>query len=370
MRNVIGEMKKILIVDDNQEFVSTLARFLESKGYQVLRAYDGNTALQNVMASPDLVLLDLKLPDVTGEEVLKRIKEMNEEIGIIIITGYGNEQVAIDLMKAGALDFLSKPFDNETLINAIKNALQIRDIQLEEKENRKYSSLEHFFPFLAHEIRNPLHAIAGALAIIERRVDLEDEILYKSTKIIQEEVEHLNKFVEECLDFIRPLTKRRFIEVDMKDLILAVVNIISYVFGELSKKIKINVEIDSKLPKIYANYEEIKQAFINILKNSFEAMTKGEIEIKGSFKTDSNPGWVEIRFRDNGPGIKNENLKYLFKPFHTTKLRGTGLGLAICRRIIVERHHGKISIESEEGKGTIVKVYLPANPIQNDFMER
>lgn len=366
---MISETRKILIIDDNHEFANIIARVLEGQGYQILMAYDGNTALQKIEEAPELVLLDLKLPDLPGEEVLKRIKGVKEDLGVIIITGYGNEQVAVELMKTGALDFLSKPFDNETLIEAVKNAFRIRDLQMEEKENKKFSSLEHFFPFLAHEIRNPLHAIGGALAVITRRVDLKDEILYKSIKIIQEEVEHLNKFVEECLDFVQPSIKSRFIEVDIKGLILAVVNMVSYMFEELLRKIKINVEIDSRLPKIYANYEEIKQVFVNILKNSFEAMSEGEIGIKGSFKGNSNPGWVEILFQDNGPGIKNENLKYLFKPFHTTKLRGTGLGLAICRRIIVERHHGKIAVESEEGKGTTVKVYLPVKPIQNDFME-
>ena len=99
---------------------------------------------------------------------------------------------------------------------------------------------------------------------------------------------------------------------------------------------------------------------MNILKNSFEAMGEGgELTIKTRFKAEPAPGWVEVIFADNGPGIKKENLSSLFQPFFTTKLRGTGLGLAICHRIVAERHNGKIFIESAEGKGTIVKVELP-----------
>jgi signal transduction histidine kinase len=117
--------------------------------------------------------------------------------------------------------------------------------------------------------------------------------------------------------------------------------------------------MDPHLPKIYVNYEEIKQAFINIVKNAFEAMPEGgEFTIKTSRKSDASE-YIEIAFIDNGIGMKKENLDKLFSPFFTTKLRGTGLGLAICRRIIIERHHGKINIESGERIGTTIKVELP-----------
>jgi signal transduction histidine kinase len=139
-----------------------------------------------------------------------------------------------------------------------------------------------------------------------------------------------------------------------------VINIISHIYGELIKKIRITTEIVPRLPKVSANYEEIKRAFLNIVKNSIEAMGEGgELNIKTRFKPDPSPGCIEIVFIDNGSGIKEENIKHLFKPFFTTKFRGTGLGLAICRRIIVERHNGKVHIESEEGKGTMVTVALP-----------
>jgi two-component system sporulation sensor kinase A len=126
-----------------------------------------------------------------------------------------------------------------------------------------------------------------------------------------------------------------------------------------SKKIRIVTDLDPNLPKIYVNYEEIKQAFLNIVKNGFEAMPEGgEFTIKTRYKSDS-AKHIEIIFADKGIGIKKENLSKLFNPFFTTKLRGTGLGLAICRKIIAERHHGEIYIESEENRGTTVKVELP-----------
>jgi len=355
------DKNKILVVDDNLELAEMVAQLLVHYGFRVSTAPDGRTAIEKLLTeSPEVVLLDLNLPDMPGGEVLKKIKETNNNTAVIILTAYGGEQVAVDLMKAGAEDFISKPFDNELLINAVKEAFKIREAHIEDKKLVRFSSFEKFFPFLAHEIRNPLHAISGALAIIQRRSNLQDEVLAKSLKIIQEEVQHLSGFVQECLDFIRPPVKSRFVKVDLNEVISVVINILFHIFEELSRKIKIREELQQELPKVWINYEEVKQVFLNIVKNSFEAMDEGgELIIKTHFKADPAPGWVEIVFADNGPGIKKENLSSLFQPFFTTKPRGTGLGLAICHRIIAERHNGKIFIESEEGKGTIVKVELP-----------
>jgi len=352
--------RKILVVDDNTEFVGLIRRILERKDFQVSIALDGKTAVEKVISDiPELVLLDLKLPDIPGEELLIRIKEIDKDIAVVVITGHGGEQVAVDMMRKGAIDFLSKPVDREAFLSSINNALEIRDAQIEDRRFDRYPSLERFFPFLAHEIRNPLHAISGALAIIQRRSDLSDEILAQSIKIINEEVQHLNGFVQECLNFVRPPNIVRFVGVEINELFSAVMNIVSHMFESEYKKVNIIKEIDPRLPKIHTDYEEIKQVFLNIVKNAFEAMPEaGQFTIRACFKSESEKN-IEIAFIDNGIGIKKENLSRLFNPFFTTKVRGTGLGLAVCRRIIVERHHGKIYIESEENKGTTVKVELP-----------
>jgi signal transduction histidine kinase len=353
--------RKIMVVDDNQDFVDFIRKILESNEFKVSVAPNGKTAMEKALFDmPELVLLDLKLPDIPGEEVLTRIKEIDKDIAVIVITGYGGEQVAVDMMRKGAIDFLSKPIDHEILLSSMQNALEIRDAQIEDRRFDRYPSLERFFPFLAHEIRNPLHAISGALAIIQRRSDLKDEILAQSVKIIHEEVQHLNEFVQECLNFVRPPDAVRFIGVEINEIISVVMNVIFHMLESESKKIRVVTDIAPQLPKVYANYEELKQVFLNIVKNAYEAMPDGgKLTIKACLRTGSEKD-IEITFADNGIGIKKENLDKLFNPFFTTKVRGTGLGLALCRRIIVERYHGKIHIESKENKGTTVKIELPA----------
>ena len=136
-------------------------------------------------------------------------------------------------------------------------------------------------------------------------------------------------------------------------------------FQETTGDLKMLTDFDPDLPKVYVNYEEIKQVLLNCMKNGVEAMNQSslkELTIKTTKKVFNQAGWVEIIISDTGLGIKNENLELIGTPFFTTKIRGTGLGLAICHRIIVDRHKGKILIESEEAKGTTVTIKLPLNP--------
>lgn len=355
--------RRILIIDDNTLFVNFIIRVLEEKGYEVLVAYDGQSGIQKVYYEiPDLVLLDLKLPDLSGEEVLEKIRVNHKQIPIIVVTGFGGEQIAVELMKKGAADYLSKPIDHELLLKAIQDAIEIKEAQLQDKTLCERGSLEFFFPFLAHEVRNPLHAISGALTIIKRRSDLTDHLLAQSIRIIDEEIQHLNHFVQECLNFIRPPNPVLITEININDVISVVVNMIHQMFDPQTIGITIVQKKDLKIPKIFANYEELKQAFFNIGKNAIEAMPNGgEFLITTSFRVESAPK-IEILFKDGGTGIRQENLKQLFQPFFTTKQRGTGLGLAICRRIIEERHGGQITVTTEENVGTTFKIELPVHP--------
>jgi nitrogen-specific signal transduction histidine kinase len=161
--------------------------------------------------------------------------------------------------------------------------------------NRESFLVEKFFPFFAHEIRNPLQAMGGALTIIERRSDRKDPTLTQSIQIIKEEVQQLTQFVQECLEFTRPPDKTQWREMDVNEIIKAVLNILNFIHKEFSEKIRVKTIFDPHLVKIIANYEEIKKVLINIIRNSFESMAesrKKELIIKTAVqKTERPPGW-------------------------------------------------------------------------------
>jgi signal transduction histidine kinase len=351
----------ILIIDGDLKFADNTALLLRNEGFEVGVAQGGAGAIERLSAAnPQVILIDLRLPDEKGAEVLNKILERTAKSAKIIITGGDEEIKRAELLAIDGIDFLKKPIENDLLLMTVKSALKSQAMRPESDFSDHVGSLGKFFPFLAHEIRNPLHAIGGAITIIQKRSNTKDEVLSRAVHIIQEEVKHLNDFVQECLDFVRPPVRSRLADIDVNEVVTVAINVTSYMFEDLSKKVQVTKDFGSALPKVKANYEEIKRAFLNILRNSFEAVGEdGKIHIQTRIKEDSPSNFVEILISDNGVGIKKENQKNLFNLFFTTKLRGTGLGLPICHRIIAERHQGKISIQSEEGKGTTVKIELP-----------
>ncbi|MCK5552743.1 MAG: hypothetical protein KAJ09_06325, partial [Deltaproteobacteria bacterium] len=283
-------------------------------------------------------------------------------IPIIIAMAVGGEKGTVELLKEGASDFLVKPIRSRDLLEAIKRAHTKRMADLE-IQSKKFLSLGKLFPFLAHEIRNPLHAIGGALTILQRKCDAQDDTIAQCIEIIREEVQRLNQFIQECLDFSRPPARRRFAETDLNEVIRSSLNTLAPAMEAHPEKIEVITALDDGLPKIKANFNEIKQVCLNILKNAIEAMKKGgKLEVLTSSAPHDKPRYAVIKISDTGTGIDDENLPYLFDPFFSTKSRGTGLGLALCEKIVVENHRGQIDVESKKNVGTTVTITLSFSP--------
>jgi len=357
------ENTKVLIIDPDRAFVAKIAETLTNKGFKPVPSHTGNNAIHKASyTSPDIVLLSYRLPDLESKEVLNRLKGFDRTIPVIIAMAVGGEKATVDLLKAGAADFLVKPIKSRDLIQAIRRARTKRMADLE-IQSKKFLSLGKLFPFLAHEIRNPLHAIGGALALLQRKCNLKDDTIVQSIEIIREEVQRLNQFIQECLDFSRPPARRRFAETDLNELVRSSLNTLSPVIEAQPDKIRVITHLDEGLPRIKANFNEIKQVFLNILKNAIEAMEKGgKLKIRTSSTPHEKPMYAMIKITDTGTGIDEENLPYLFDPFFSTKSRGAGLGLALCKKIVVENHRGQIDIESKKNMGTTVTITLPFSP--------
>ena len=359
-----NEKRKILIVDDDKDVVDVINDILCAEGFETYSSYDGKDALKQLQEiSPEIILLDCYLPEMMGIDILKAIRKTYEDTAVIMMTGHGEEQLVVSLMKAGAADYLKKPLGKFTLLSAVKDVLRKKDINREIIQSERLLLLGELFPFVAHEIRNPLHAIGGALTIIQKRAK-SDPLIDQSINVMHEEITRLSNFVKECLDFSNPSDPSKFNSTDINDIITSSLDLLLPSFQNTSKKIDVSLSLQENLPNPIANFNELKQVVLNIIKNSVEAIdSQGAIEIKTSHHPEYARNFIKIEFTDNGMGIKKEITKKIFDPFFTTKtaLGGTGLGLAVCKKIICENHGGTITIDSKEHEGTAVTIMLPLN---------
>jgi len=215
----------------------------------------------------------------------------------------------------------------------------------------RLSALGELSAGMAHEIRNPLGSIKGAVEIIRDDYGPEDP-KYEFIQILLKETDRLNKIVQEFLGFARP-KQPEFQQADLNEAIESVLTLTALE----AKKAGVIVEkrLDPSIGMRSLDMNLLRQAFLNLVLNAIQAMDSGGVlTIVSTLRGDA----IEITVADTGIGISEENRKKLFSPFYTTKKYGTGLGLAITSRII-ENHRGTIDVTSVPGKGTTFKVKIP-----------
>jgi len=238
----------------------------------------------------------------------------------------------------------------ETLYTQLqKSNKELKRMHEEIIRKEKLATIGTLASGVGHELRNPLTSIKMVAFFLLRNLKTDDPKVKNFLEILNNEVNVVNKIITDLLDFsrIRKLNKVK----------VAIDNIIeeSIKSSHLNKKIKIIKEISSELKEIYVDPDSMKQVFVNLITNASDAVENGgEIKIKTTIQEKE----MEIGFSDTGCGISKEIVDSIFEPLVTTKAKGIGLGLAIVRNII-EQHNGKITVETDEGKGTTFSIILP-----------
>lgn len=217
------------------------------------------------------------------------------------------------------------------------------------QNSEKLSMLGQLAAGIAHEVRNPLTSIKGFIQLFRSKYPSEEAYF----DLVLSELDRINLIVGEFLILGKP-TAVDIREVDIKNLINDVVTLIETQSNLYN--VQILLELDEEIPKVMCEANQLKQVFINILKNAIEAMPRGgKIEVKVKVEEKNK---VSLYFIDEGIGIPKERIPALGEPFNTTKKQGSGLGLMTSYKII-ENHKGEIKISSEENKGTTIEVILP-----------
>ena len=319
-----------------------------------------NKVLLNIPENPDIyafftereksVLLEL------DAEIIYPFVLMNQVKGFVVLGGKEEGSYSNDELR-----MLSVLFEQASF--AFENSLLY--MQQRERSGKMYradrlATLGELAAGAAHEIRNPLTSIRSTIQYLQNRIDdPEDKSLAEG---LISEVDRINDIIQDMLSFSKP-EELKIEETDLNDLISQILRLVEN--SAKSRGIEISLEYQSRNDTIYVDRNLIKQAMINILMNSIQAIESpdGKIqivvrEIEQEKHLSGLDSMFLVEIRDNGPGIPENLLDKIFDPFYTTKQEGTGLGLSITYSII-HRHGGEIEIQSELGKGTISKVKFP-----------
>lgn len=346
---------RVLAVDDDERNLALLTAKLEREGYEVVNARNGIEALARIRQNPpDLILMDVMMPQMDGYEALRQLKSREETryIPVIMLTGRTEIEDKILGFEVGAEDYINKPYSLQEVAARVKSLLRMRALQTRLRDTEKMAALGGMVDGIAHEIRNPLTAIGG---MARRLYEGETEPQHREyAQWIIKSVERLERMLQRIDEYKRILSSTLSPGDINKVIGEAVKDIEEFIEGQ-KKDIKVVKLLMPEPPSVNLDYGNFKTALYNILQNSVEAIDKkGEIRVETMPSPDS---VLLIRITDTGSGISPDEIRKIFNPFQSSKFEGAGLGLTITYRIVID-HGGDIEVESKKGEGTVVTIKL------------
>lgn len=261
------------------------------------------------------------------------------------------------IMEIHDFPLLNERGEVEHVIEYVRDVTEAAKTQRNLEHARHLAELGKMASVVAHEVRNPLHAIAGAVRYLQGEIT--DSQLRSYLDLIDEQVARVNGVTDEMLSYARPLTVE-FNLTQLKPILLQALEMIRPILAE--KRIELITELEDPLPLLPLDRLQVQRVFVNLLQNALEAMAPGgKLQISASYHRHvpaNRRPHVEVCITDDGQGLGDREPEELFKPFVTTKVRGTGLGLAIVRKIM-DGHQGTVHLIPNAGCGTTAVVRFP-----------
>lgn len=353
-------MVNILIVDDTPANLSVLLNMLTQHGYKVRPAINGDIALTAVRNElPDLILLDIRMPGKDGYQVCRELKSdaATRDVPIIFISALDDIDDKVKAFQSGGVDYITKPFQLEEVLARVQTHLMLQE------QRRSIQDLSDFkdemLRIVSHDLKNPISIIQGYAELLES--DLADERLRDYVANIRRSSQKMLNLVMDLLDMARaesniPLELR---QAAIEPVLAECVK--SYTLPAQQRHIELVYEPPADDVVLWLDPDRFAQVINNLISNGIKYTAEGG---RVTVSTAVQPNEFVIRISDNGAGVPKAALPRLFDKFYRVKtsqptsVEGTGLGLAIAKAI-VDKHHGKITVESQEGKGSTFYVTLP-----------
>ena len=360
---------KILIVDDVVSNVLLLKILLANEKFQVCTANCGNMCIEQAKAEkPDLILLDVMMPDISGFDtavILKKDPEL-KDIPIIFLTALNSPADLVKGFQVGASDFLSKPFNKEELLVRVMHQIELVDAKRTiQRQNRELlatiSNRDKMYSVIAHDLRSPMASIRMVLNLVVASTtpDLVGPELFELLDKANRESEDVHDLLDNLLKWTKSQTGRLNVvlqDLDLNDIIPGVVDIFEMIAA--TKKIKLTYSGESVV--VRADNDMLKTVVRNFMSNAIKfSPEESSIEITVSVPDDK---FAKISVRDHGVGIAADRLDSIFHKGETTYgtggEEGSGLGLQLCQDF-ARKIGGDVMVESVEGEGSTFSVLVP-----------
>ncbi len=375
MGSTINELSEssILIVDDVPDNLHLLSKLLSQQGYEIRKAINGAMALASAQADPpDLILLDIRMPEMDGYEVCQNLKanKATQDIPVIFLSALDDVLDKVKAFGVGGVDYITKPFQTEEVLARIDMQLRLRHLQQQLAEHNQQlqqlnqalmtsnQELEQFAYAVSHDLQQPLQSITGFVGLIQMKYQKQlDAGVLEYIDRIFDAGKRMQRLIQDLLAYAQ--VGNMDLDLTPIDLKLVLYQALANLEMLIAEK-KANITFD-ELPCVQGNEVQLVRLFQNLIGNALKFTrpdTLPQIQISVTEQADR---WL-LGVHDNGIGIPTENLKDIFQAFKrlktTQKYAGTGIGLATCKKI-VSIHGGKIFAESEVGQGTVFYFTLP-----------
>ena len=375
-----ADLPQVLVIDDEMGPRESL-RMLLKPIYQVHTANSVEIGLKLLNEKkPDAIVMDIRMPGMTGIEGLRRIRQIDPHLSVIMLTGFGALETAKEALRLGANDYISKPFDAREMREVIGRnvertrlhrtsesaAAEIKELnnrllqELAQKE--RLASLGQASAEFVHDIGNPLTIVWGYVQLLAKKLEESEPTDDPNAVSSNKELEIIEQNVRLCRDLLTMWQSYGSVEatphklISISDIVRDVVAGVGAMAKETPVELKCDVTEDPC--SLMGDAVQITRAIQNVIINAIQASgdRKGTVEVSCIRKD----FYVDVRIADTGQGISPEQIARIFDPYFTTKQgkSGTGLGLFITRKV-VDDHNGSIKVDSTPGIGTTITIRLP-----------